>query len=260
MGGSIEVSSPPGCGSSFIFDVVVELPPATSSGAVLAAAESCVAQVIASAVSGSVQLARRHASVLPDGENPLPNSDFTAATLKRNPSVEQGSGLGRAARASQAVRTVMDGTPAALGAAPAEPQLSGAVARVFALSSPIRILMAEDSVVNAMIVAALLKKKGYGDVVMVTNGREAVDAVERGRFSIVLMDCEMPIMDGFAATTEIRRRGNPIPIVAMTANVMYGDRERCLRCGMNDYLPKPVTSGELAACVWKWTTVGNVAS
>jgi PAS domain S-box-containing protein len=111
----------------------------------------------------------------------------------------------------------------------------------------IRLLVAEDNAVNRQLALALLRKLGYqADVV--ENGREALDAVERESYDVVLMDVQMPELDGLAATREIRRRlGREGPaIIAMTANAMEGDRDECLAAGMDDYLSKPIRPEELS--------------
>ncbi|MCW5977260.1 MAG: response regulator [Bryobacteraceae bacterium] len=119
---------------------------------------------------------------------------------------------------------------------------------------PLRILLAEDNAVNVKVAATMLQRMGH-TVVPAANGRQALDAFERESFDLVLMDCQMPEMDGFEATRLLRRRcpnGGPV-IVAMTANAMEGDRERCLAAGMDDYLPKPVVFEQLAACIQHWS-------
>jgi CheY-like chemotaxis protein len=113
---------------------------------------------------------------------------------------------------------------------------------------PLKILLAEDNKVNELLAVKLLTKRGHR-VSVAVNGREAVDAVQRGRFDVVLMDIQMPVLGGIEATRLIREReraGTPrTPIIAMTANAMEGDRERCLEAGMDDYVSKPVRPADL---------------
>jgi two-component system, sensor histidine kinase and response regulator len=110
-------------------------------------------------------------------------------------------------------------------------------------AGPLHVLLAEDSLVNQKLALGLLKKEGH-TITVANNGREAVDAVESQTFDVVLMDVQMPEMDGFEATRLIREReklsGRHVPIIAMTAHAMKGDRERCLEVGMDDYLSKPI--------------------
>ena len=122
---------------------------------------------------------------------------------------------------------------------------------------PLRILLAEDNVVNQKLALRLLGQMGYrADVA--ANGLEAIEAVERQTYDVVLMDVQMPELDGFEASREINRRwpgaGRP-RLVAMTANVMQGDRELCAAAGMDDYVSKPVRVEELVAalerCRWR---------
>lgn len=115
-------------------------------------------------------------------------------------------------------------------------------------SRPMKILVAEDNPINQKFVQVALKKAGHV-ITSVTDGRQAVDAIKRESFDLVLMDVQMPEMDGFEATSRIRQyqkeSGVHIPIVAMTANAMKGDREKCIEAGMDDYLSKPVKVREL---------------
>jgi len=114
-----------------------------------------------------------------------------------------------------------------------------------------RILLAEDNVVNEKVAKRFLEKLGYS-VDAVANGRDAVDAWARGGYDLVLMDCQMPVLDGYAATREIRARENGgarIPIVALTANAMKKDELECRQAGMDDHLAKPLDREALARCL-----------
>jgi CheY-like chemotaxis protein len=119
---------------------------------------------------------------------------------------------------------------------------------------PGHILVAEDNPVNQLVAVHLLEGMGYA-VEAVETGQQAVDALHRQPYDLVLMDCHMPEMDGFAATAAIRREEGSrshTPIVAMTANALAGDAEKCLAAGMDDYVAKPVTAERLAALVTRW--------
>ena len=119
----------------------------------------------------------------------------------------------------------------------------------------LRILLAEDNAVNQRVAHRMLQKMGH-EVSVVVNGRMAVDAVRKNQFDLVLMDVQMPEMDGFEATAAIRTlekhlRRDSTPVVAMTAHAMSGDRELCLSAGMDDYLAKPVDAAALSAVIEK---------
>ncbi|HRX71610.1 MAG: response regulator [Candidatus Competibacteraceae bacterium] len=119
-----------------------------------------------------------------------------------------------------------------------------------------RVLVAEDNLVNQQVALAILENLGCR-VKLVNDGREAMDALAREPFDLVLMDCQMPVLDGFAATTAWRRReiaegGRRVPIIALTADVIKGVREECLAAGMDDYLSKPFEPAQLAAVLDRW--------
>ena len=117
------------------------------------------------------------------------------------------------------------------------------------------ILLAEDGKVNQLVAVRLLERRGH-NVSVVENGQEALHAVESGKYDLVLMDIQMPIMSGYEASRAIREKEedgrDPIPIVAMTAHAMPGDREECLEAGMDDYVSKPIESDELYEVVERY--------
>jgi signal transduction histidine kinase/DNA-binding response OmpR family regulator len=120
-----------------------------------------------------------------------------------------------------------------------------------------RVLVAEDNVVNQRVAARMLEKLGCR-VDVVANGLEAVDACHRIPYNCIFMDCQMPELDGYEATAVIRQQeaatGQHTPIIAMTANAMQGDRERCVAAGMDDYLSKPIQSAAVEAVLQQWTS------
>jgi CheY-like chemotaxis protein len=148
------------------------------------------------------------------------------------------------------------------------------------IKEPTLILLVEDNVVNQKLAITMLTKSGY-QVETASNGEEAVTMYklsvgeeekgsageshandgkkENGRYNLIFMDVQMPVMDGFTATREIRKweqgKGCHIPVIAMTANAMEGDREKCLEAGMDDYVAKPISRENIFALVEKWKRV-----
>jgi len=118
----------------------------------------------------------------------------------------------------------------------------------------LRVLLAEDNIINQKVMIGALKTGGH-QVSVVSNGKEALAALDKQQIDLVLMDLQMPEMDGFQATRAIRERekatGHHLPIIALTAHAMKGDRERCLAAGMDDYLSKPIRIQELREVLGK---------
>lgn len=144
----------------------------------------------------------------------------------------------------------------------AEDAAVGRPAQAAVAQPDVRVLLAEDDIVNQAVATELLRSLGYTPTV-VCNGREALQALDERRFDVVLMDCHMPGLDGFEATAEIRRREGAraasgtdrparVPIIAFTANAMPGDRERCIDSGMDDYVAKPLCMDRLRDTLSRW--------
>ncbi|MFL6448908.1 MAG: response regulator [Bryobacteraceae bacterium] len=128
-----------------------------------------------------------------------------------------------------------------------------------ATGSP-RILMAEDNPINQRVGTLILQRAGFV-IDVVSDGNEAVAAHTANPYDLILMDCQMPLMDGFEASRQIRTLKSKQPvIIAVTANALAGERERCLRAGMDDYLSKPFQAEQLVAVVKKWTSQTDSAS
>ena len=118
--------------------------------------------------------------------------------------------------------------------------------------APLRILMAEDNVINQRVGRLILQRAGF-NIDLVADGSEALEAHRAKPYDLILMDCQMPVMDGFEASRAIRQLDQPQPIiVAVTANALLGEREKCLAAGMNDYLSKPFQAEQLVTLVKRW--------
>src|SRR3712207_1412453 len=148
------------------------------------------------------------------------------------------------------------GTPAGLAAAGEKsPLVTRRTVREARSQSRGRVLVAEDNPTNQQVAVGILEMLGYhADVAR--DGLEALKILSKGSYAAVLMDVQMPEMDGYATTAEIRRReeseGRHVPIIAMTANALRGDREKALEAGMDDYVSKPVKSDELVEVLGRW--------
>ncbi|HVF33764.1 MAG TPA: ATP-binding protein [Candidatus Saccharimonadia bacterium] len=147
-------------------------------------------------------------------------------------------------------------------AVPAAVAPPGAIVHAAAPGAPtVRVLLVEDNAVNRQVAQRLLQLSGIAHDVA-ENGKLALDRLELARYDAVLMDCMMPVLDGYAATRAIRKleqdgaRGGHVPIIAMTANAMAGDREKCLAAGMDDYMSKPLNRALLEDTLRKWLPAG----
>jgi CheY-like chemotaxis protein len=115
--------------------------------------------------------------------------------------------------------------------------------------------MAEDNAINQRVGKLILQRAGF-NIDLVGDGNEALEAHRTSPYDLILMDCQMPTMDGFEASRQIRQLIQPQPIIiAVTANALVGERERCLNAGMDDYLSKPFQAEQLVAVVRKWVAV-----
>jgi two-component system, sensor histidine kinase and response regulator len=152
-----------------------------------------------------------------------------------------------------------------LGSQPAVPSpVPDASASLRPAPEGVRLLVAEDNVVNAEVMQEMLRSLGY-QADYVVNGREAVTALERGSYAGVLMDCQMPVLDGYQAAQQWRRRevelgGRRVPIIAVTAHALAGEREKVLRAGMDDYLTKPVTIQHLRETLTLWLSQADASA
>ena len=119
-----------------------------------------------------------------------------------------------------------------------------------------QLLLVEDNPVNQLVILKQLQSLGYG-VDVVANGQEALAAVQRERYDLVLMDCQMPELDGYEATRRLRRTGVRLPVIALTAHAIPDVREKCLAAGMDDYLAKPAVDSELRNMLRSWLSAAT---
>jgi len=156
-----------------------------------------------------------------------------------------GGGVGRGGE-EQGIPTKMQGTPSKIVRETSRRE-----------KGSLRILVVEDHWANQKLLEAMLKQRGH-EVRCSENGLEAVNLTLSEEFDLVLMDCNMPVLDGFEATERIRARKGPndkVPIIAVTANAMKGDRDKCMAAGMDDYITKPVQRQKLHEMIAKWTGI-----
>jgi PAS domain S-box-containing protein len=179
-------------------------------------------------------------------------------TLAKRGASQEAKRLGATACLTKPVRSVplLDALLATVGATREHGETPQATA---ALRTGVRVLVADDNLVNRRLALAQLAQMGI-KAEAVANGKEALTALERATYDLVLMDGQMPELDGYLATAEIRRREGKerhTIVIAMTADALSGDRERCLDAGMDDYLPKPVKIADLRAMLTRWLPAGT---
>lgn len=187
---------------------------------------------------------QRVVALAPSGRQPIPAADWNGLLLEKPVRRDD----------LQRLLAQLWPQPALPATAPVLLSETGSPVLNHQNTPPVRILAAEDNAINQLVIRRLVERLGYS-VDIVPNGREAVHSVAQGDYSLVLMDCQMPEMDGFQATAEIRKlpgAASAIPIIAVTAHAVRGDRDHCLNSGMDDYLSKPVLLEDLSKTLSRW--------
>lgn len=233
------------------------------------------------ALRESQGLGRIYPLILLDAQMPEMDGFALAETIKRNPDWKSATimmlssagqrgdakrcrELGISAYLTKPVRQaeLLDAVLTALGTKPTKEAAPALVTRhsLRENGNHLRILLAEDNAVNQAVAVRLLEKRGHS-VTVSGNGEEALAALEKQSFDLVFMDIQMPEMDGFEATAAIREKekvsGHHLPVIAMTAHAMSGDRERCLGAGMDDYITKPIRPQELSDLLTHYSAIAS---
>ncbi len=207
-----------------------------------------------------LDLTERIAALSPaDGRPPIPVVILSSIGLREREGTPLAGWLAKPVKPSALHDTI---ATVVLGASVTQSSADGPLDGSMPLGErhPLRILLAEDNPVNQKLAMRLLGQIGYEPAVA-NDGLQAIDALARDAFDVVLMDVQMPELDGLEATRRIRDRWpeQPVWIVAMTANAMAGDREACLAAGMNDYISKPIRPADLVAALERAPTRSEVA-
>jgi two-component system, sensor histidine kinase and response regulator len=294
MGGTVGMESELGMGSTFWFEVALPFgppPPQPAREPSLEGRTVLLLEPHAGSAGAVARLLERLGARVVHRANldePLPDADLALADAELLAAVGSG-GLGVPAAvllplgASWGDRGVFVGGPhpgatqvvlepvrlrdlatALIGLGSRPHRVERAQAQIHPATA--RVLVAEDNAINREVVGGMLEAIG-ARAVLVANGAEAVALLGPGEpggalareFDLVLMDCQMPVMDGFEATRRLRAAGQRVPIVALTANALRGDRERCLAAGMDDYLSKPFAMDDLRGVVQRWAAPGAAA-
>jgi CheY-like chemotaxis protein len=279
MSGTVSVESTPGCGSTFRFTAAFEKQPAAPSGGELAAAGRALLignnGTVLSVLGRLLQSFGMEATRAEGSEQITPTEwifvdaepEFTKSLRPRYPIQKivllapvhrrfsanelKDLGVDRVLTKPIKLKPLLEIISAPGSVSESTPIPSEIVETAFAKAK--LLLLAEDNPVNQTVALRQLKKLGY-EADLASDGADAVRLFQQREYDLILMDCQMPKMDGFEATRQIREiaKGRPtVRIVAMTANAMRGDRERCLEAGMDDYITKPVRLDELKAAIEK---------